>query len=223
MRQHLVTCSEQFLQQEPSGYAGGAFTVPALTGEAPLAVITADGTAGDHLNGDAHGGSLVKRKGALPPVDIEQGLSNGPSPHSSKGNLDGLDRSATTVAADRMGASRWGASYWTQVRGRGVACSANTLCLANTGRSGSFAAHGCVARSGARPAPGVPRISWLAAPAALQLTPFQSAPAQHPPCRPFLPCPCCDCLKMKQTTSTALPRSSTPCLCVPCGCGALRR
>ncbi|KAL4444675.1 hypothetical protein ABPG77_002492 [Micractinium sp. CCAP 211/92] len=114
MRQHLVTCSEQFLQQEPSGYAGGAFTVPALTGEAPLAVITADGTAGDHLNGDAHGGSLVKRKGGLAPVDIEQGLGNGPSPHSSKGNLDGLDRSATTVAADRMGASRWGASYWTQ-------------------------------------------------------------------------------------------------------------
>lgn len=113
MRLHLVACSEQYLQQEPSGYAGGAFDVPALAdGDAPLAVITVDGTAGEHANG----GGLVKRKGGLVHVDIEQGLGGGPSPHGSKGDLD---RSATTAAADRLGASRWGASYWTQV-GRGV-------------------------------------------------------------------------------------------------------
>ncbi|KAL4427647.1 hypothetical protein ABPG75_001736 [Micractinium tetrahymenae] len=112
MRLHLVACSEQFLQQEPAGYAGGAVDVPALTaGEPTVAVVTADGSAMGHRDG-AHGGALVKRKGGLAHVDIEQGLSNGPSPHGSKGDL--LDRSATTLAAERAGASRWGASYWTQ-------------------------------------------------------------------------------------------------------------
>lgn len=133
MRQRLITVSEQFLEQDPSGYKGGAFDVPAMSPdyviqpEKPAAVHAAHANAnGAAADGVGHATVAVRRiKGQSggEGADVEQGQRQGTagsssptplgmSPSPSKQEM--LDRSATTVAAGLAGASRWGASYWTQ-------------------------------------------------------------------------------------------------------------
>lgn len=137
-RVHLVACSEQFLEVEPEGYAGGAIDVPALEQRASsrvsleFAAAGAGGGAGgeaEQQSGEADGAAEAAEAGwgasmgtavvAVPSSGQQsQPLHRGTS---SKRNFladrtaSGLDRTATGLAAAAPGASRWGASYWTQV------------------------------------------------------------------------------------------------------------
>lgn len=83
------------------------------------------------VNGNGtHIGALPTNKGVAAAVEIEAGGGSKRGSWlqlggSSKRHMladraaTGLDRTATGLAAAAPGASRWGASYWTQVRGLG--------------------------------------------------------------------------------------------------------
>ncbi|KAI7845331.1 hypothetical protein COHA_001172 [Chlorella ohadii] len=106
--------------------AGLAGAGRALLGEADSTDEEVEGHATAAVNGNgAHIGALPTSKAAAAAVDIEAGggskrgswLQRG---GSSKRHMladraaTGLDRTATGLAAAAPGASRWGASYWTQ-------------------------------------------------------------------------------------------------------------
>lgn len=84
-------------------------------------------------NGSAQQGAAPAGKAAAAAApDIEMGSGKGLLQRVGSSARDlladraatGLDRSATGLAAAAPGASRWGASYWTQV-GRAVRCGCN--------------------------------------------------------------------------------------------------
>lgn len=111
-----------------AGLAGAA-AAAAVLGEEGTEEEEADGEVAIAVNGGIHIGAVPSNKAAAAAVDIEAGggaakrgswLQRGAS---SKRHMladraaTGLDRTATGLAAAAPGASRWGASYWTQVGG----------------------------------------------------------------------------------------------------------
>ena len=111
--------SEQYLEQQPEGYMGGDIAVPAAlgmaagnggagaSGSAPS--TSRSSSSRSSSGGDVEAPSLVEvrlRPAASASVQLARA-------NSSK--VAGVDRSATGLAASAPGASRWGASYWTQV------------------------------------------------------------------------------------------------------------
>lgn len=112
-----------------AGLAGAAAAPATLGEESTEEEEEADGEVAIAVNGGIHIGAVPSNKAAAAAVDIEAGggaaqrgswLQRGAS---SKRHMladraaTGLDRTATGLAAAAPGASRWGASYWTQVGG----------------------------------------------------------------------------------------------------------
>lgn len=114
-----------------AGLAGAAAAVLADDGKE----AEAEADAAVAVNGGSTQlGALLSNKAGTAAVDIEAGGGDGGAKQrgswlqraaSSKRHMladraaTGLDRTATGLAAAAPGASRWGASYWTQVGGVG--------------------------------------------------------------------------------------------------------
>jgi hypothetical protein len=107
-RQHLITCSEQFLEQQPEGYSGGSIDVAAARGEAGAAASTAASSrsSSGRSSGEAADADVRLRPAAAAGAQLSRADSSKPA----------VDRSQTGLAAAKPGASRWGSSYWTQAR-----------------------------------------------------------------------------------------------------------
>lgn len=102
-RQHLITCSEQFLEQQPEGYSGGSIDVAAARGEAGAAASAASSSrsSSGRSSGEEGDADVQLRPAA---AQLSRADSSKPA----------VDRSQTGLAAAKPGASRWGSSYWTQ-------------------------------------------------------------------------------------------------------------
>lgn len=123
-RLHLAACSEAFLRGEASGYSGGPLDVAALEEQAAAAVAEKKAPAANGAAGH-DGAQQQQQDGGEWPRQRSKGGEGGGAlrrVNSSLKNLladrpsSTLDRSQTGLAAAAKGASRWGASYWTQVR-----------------------------------------------------------------------------------------------------------
>jgi hypothetical protein len=111
-RLRLVKSSEAFLAAHPQGFEpglGGDVLVMNSSDGSPLSSDEATATA---LPDSAAATPL----GGMTPVGSVQDMETLRSRRSSSGRV--LQRSATSLAAERPGASRWGASFLTQLKVR---------------------------------------------------------------------------------------------------------
>jgi hypothetical protein len=116
-----VTVSEQYLAQAPGGYRGGDIMVPALLGKAASKAVSVGDLAvvslqAEQLGGDASA-SPSGSSGRSSGDDVESGraeLGAVSIQLARQATSKALDRSATGLATQQVGASRWGATYWTQ-------------------------------------------------------------------------------------------------------------
>ncbi|KAL4855816.1 ABC transporter G family member 22 [Chlorella vulgaris] len=110
-RLHLISVSEQYLEQQPGGYMGGGIDVEAFHSSGPIPSASRSRTpsrsSSSSGTGDIEAGEMseVRLRPAAGAVNVQG---------SRVDSTRVVDRSQTGLAAQKAGASRWGASYWTQ-------------------------------------------------------------------------------------------------------------
>jgi hypothetical protein len=125
MRRRLVEAAERYLRGRPAGFPGGGGpldedVLAAARGDSP-AGSPAPSDGGGDAQPEAPAGALSALRRKFGSRDSLAGAdADAPAlPTSNKGGgaaPRALARSATSMAAARPGASRWGASYFTQLR-----------------------------------------------------------------------------------------------------------